>query len=518
MTEAPWLSVPVGIFDRPELQMQGVQYMDFLKEGNFGVFGSSQTGKTSLLRTIATSLCRMYSPRDIHLYIIADMAGMEAFPQVGGVVGSGQEEKLGKLINMLISFLEERRKIFNQERVDSLKAYRELVSEEMPAIFVLIDRFSGILESNQDYKDVFVRLFSEGPSKGIYFVYTGVNNTGVPYKLTANVSGAISFMQSDRSEYSTLIGQVREARLPDRVGNGLIKVNQELINFQKAMYEPGENDKERELALKAEAESMTRAWKGQPALKIPVLPENISVKNMAEFSDSEKGIAVGLDTERIEAVYVKPGETTAMAVTGRVGCGKSTMLQRIGQMVLEVDENTLLYCLDTEKKSLAKLQEKGTAYARLSEVEKVQDVFAQILKELMSRMQRRKEAATEIEKEPWIILLIDDIKECNSLPDDIQLQLHRIMTKTKGYGVLVLCGIRQGDLFNFYTQDQLGVDLKSSGTALALSDTAVHYEGFYKNNFAQSQRNAELEKGFGIFFADNGGRKIKCIDSQEAGR
>lgn len=518
MTEAPWLSVPVGIFDRPELQMQGVQYMDFLKEGNFGVFGSSQTGKTSLLRTIATSLCRMYSPRDIYLYIIADMAGMEAFPQVGGVVGSGQEEKLGKLINMLISFLEERRKIFNQERVDSLKAYRELVSEEMPAVFVLIDRFSGILESNQDYKDIFVRLFSEGPSKGIYFVYTGVNNTGVPYKLTANVSGAISFMQADRSEYSTLIGQVRDTRLPNRVGNALIKVNQELINFQKAMYEPGENDKEREMALKAEAESMTEAWRGKPALKIPVLPESISVKSMADLSGSEQGIAVGLDTESIEAVYVKPGETTAMAVTGRVGCGKSTMLQRIGQMVLEVDENTLLYCLDTEKKSLAKLQEKGTAYARLSEVEKVQDVFAQILKELMSRMQRRKEAATEIEKEPWIILLIDDIKECNSLPDDVQMQLHRIMTKTKGYGVLVLCGIRQGDLFNFYTQDQLGVDLKSSGSALALSDTAVHYEGFYKNNFVQSQRNAELEKGFGIFFADNGGRKIKCIDSQEAGR
>lgn len=518
MPEAPWLSVPVGIFDRPELQMQGVQYMDFLKEGNFGVFGSSQTGKTSLLRTIATSLCRMYSPRDIYLYIIADMAGMEAFPQVGGVVGSGQEEKLGKLINMLISFLEERRKIFNQERVDSLKAYRELVSEEMPAVFVLIDRFSGILESNQDYKDVFVRLFSEGPSKGIYFVYTGVNNTGVPYKLTANVSGAISFMQADRSEYSTLIGQVRDTRLPNRVGNALIKVNQELINFQKAMYEPGENDKEREMVLKAEAESMTEAWRGKPALKIPVLPESISVKSMADLSGSEQGIAVGLDTESIEAVYVKPGETTAMAVTGRVGCGKSTMLQRIGQMVLEVDENTLLYCLDTEKKSLAKLQEKGTAYARLSEVEKVQDVFAQILKELMSRMQRRKEATTEIEKEPWIILLIDDIKECNSLPDDIQMQLHRIMTKTKGYGVLVLCGIRQGDLFNFYTQDQLGVDLKSSGSALALSDTAVHYEGFYKNNFVQSQRNAELEKGFGIFFADNGGRKIKCIDSQEAGR
>ena len=175
--------------------------------------------------------------------------------------------------------------------------------------------------------------------------------------------------------------------------------------------------------------------------------------------------------------------------------------------------NTLLYCLDSERKSLADLQERGTAYAQLSETEKVQDLFSQIFKELTDRMRKRKEAAAEITEEPWMILLIDDIKECSKLPDDIQLQLHRIMTKTKGYGVLVLCGIRQGDLFNFYTQDQLGVDLKSSGVALALSDTAVHYEGFYKNNFTQSQRNAELEKGFGIFFAGNGSRKIKCIDS-----
>ena len=182
---------------------------------------------------------------------------------------------------------------------------------------------------------------------------------------------------------------------------------------------------------------MTRAWKGKPALRIPVLPESISVKSMADLSNNEQGIAVGLDAESIEAVHVMPGETTAMAVTGRVGCGKSAMLRRIGKMVLEVNGNTLLYCLDSERKSLANLQEKGTAYAQLSETEKVQDLFSQIFKELTDRMRKRKEAAAEITEEPWMILLIDDIKECSKLPDDIQLQLHRIMTKTKGYGVLV---------------------------------------------------------------------------------
>ena len=188
-----------------------------------------------------------------------------------------------------------------------------------------------------------------------------------------------------------------------------------------------------------------------------------------------------------------------MAVTGRVGCGKSAMLRRIGQMVLEVNGNTLLYCLDSERKSLADLQEKGTAYAQLSETEKVQDLFSQIFKELTDRMRKRKEAVVEITEEPWMILLIDDIKECSKLPDDIQLQLHRIMTKTKGYGVLVLCGIRQGDLFNFYTQDQLGVDLKSSGVALALSDTAVHYEAFIKIILRKAREMQSWRKGLESF-------------------
>lgn len=62
------------------------------------------------------------------------------------------------------------------------------------------------------------------------------------------------------------------------------------------------------MALKAEAEGMTRAWKGKPALRIPVLPESISVKSMADLSNNEQGIAVGLEAESIEAVHVMPRE------------------------------------------------------------------------------------------------------------------------------------------------------------------------------------------------------------------
>ena len=520
--ESPWLSVPVGIYDEPQLQLQGIQYMDFLQEGNFGIFGGSQTGKSTLLRTIASSLCRMYSPKDVNLYMMGEMLGMEAFPQVGGVVGSGQEEKFIKLIGMLQDFLTERRALFAKEKVDSLKAYRELVREDLPAIVVLIDRFSGLLETYPDYKDLFVRFFSEGPSKGIYFVYTGVNNTGVPYKLTANVSGALSFMQPDRSEYSSLLGQIGDRRLPDKAGNGLIRMKRDLVYFQAAMYEPGENDRDRELNLKAEADAMDKAWKGRPAAQIPVLPDRLPLEMLSAATNTEDGIAVGLDAEKIEMLYVKPGQVNAMAITGRVGCGKTAMLKGLGESVKRARKETMLYCLDTSKKGLADLRELGAVYGLLSEEERVKDVFSQIMTELTGRMRKnqklagKEETEKDIEEagkqEPWILLLIDDIKEFGRLPDEIQLYLHRIMTKTKGYEILVICGIRQGDLFQFYTKDQLGVDLKNSGVALALSDTAVHYEGFYKNSMGQSQRNADLQEGFGLFFDKEGCQKVRCLD------
>ena len=510
--ETPWLSVPVGIYDQPELQMQGIQFMDFIRDGNFGIFGGPMSGKTSLLRTLAVTLCRMYSPRDVNLYIVGDMAGMAAFPQVGGVVGTGEEEKLAKLVGMLTDFLEERRRLFNREHVDSLKAYRELVSEEMPAVFVLIDRFNTILDAEQDYRDRFTRLFSEGPSKGIYFAYTGVNNSGVPYKLTANVSGAVSFMQPDKSEYSGLVGQIGDRKLPDRIGSALIRINRDLIYFQKAMYEPGQNDMEREISLKSEAYEMTKAWHGKGAPKIPVLPEYLPISEMVALTASEHKISVGLQADNVQPACVVPVETAAMAVTGRRGCGKTAMIRAIGQIVKEADEKTLLYCLDTQGKGLAGLQDFGARYALMKDEQATAEMFREILTELADRIRRKKQAPGEVVSEPWILLLIDNIKEFSEVSEEIQIYLHRILTKTKELGMFVICGIRQEELFDYYTQDQLGVDLKASGVALALSDTPAHYEGCYQNKLNYTQRSEEIKPGFGLFYSGGTCVKIKCVD------
>ncbi len=512
-SDTPWMSVPVGIYDRPELQDQGIQYLNFTKDGNYGIFGGSRSGKTMLLRTITTSLCRLYSPKDVNIYIIGDMAGMEAFPQVGGTAGTGQDEKLDKLIRMLEKFVRERRELFSREHVDSLKAYRELVSEDLPAIVVLIDRFSGVLESYPDYKDVFVRLFSEGPSKGVYFAYTGVNNTGVPYKLTSSVTGALSFMQADRSEYSALIGQPGERPLPDRTGCALIRDRLDLIRFQAALYEPGENDQEMEMNRQAEAGKMSKAWDGPGAAKIPVLPDHVALDEMVQLTAAGKKIAIGYQSGSCAPAYLDPAKTTAAAVMGGTGCGKTTMLRTIAQIIKEAKRDTLLFCVDTESRGLFGLVQIGAQYAMVSEESRVSDLFQTILAELNNRMQRKQQDLQADMQDPMIVLLIDDIVRFSKLSDELQMYLHRMMRKTLGYGMLVLCGIRTGDLFQYYTQDQLGLDLKQAGVALAMSDTAASYEGCYSNAFNYKEKSEKLQPGFGLLYCEGTCIKIKCVDA-----
>ena len=49
------LKIPIGKYDIPANQMQGVMYMDLMETGHFGIYGSPSTGKTFLLKRILMS-------------------------------------------------------------------------------------------------------------------------------------------------------------------------------------------------------------------------------------------------------------------------------------------------------------------------------------------------------------------------------------------------------------------------------------------------------------------------------
>lgn len=56
-------SIPLGIYDDPDSQYQGVAHFNFCDD-NTMIIGASQTGKTNLIQSIIRLVTSRYSPKD----------------------------------------------------------------------------------------------------------------------------------------------------------------------------------------------------------------------------------------------------------------------------------------------------------------------------------------------------------------------------------------------------------------------------------------------------------------------
>lgn len=537
----PWLRVPIGVYDAPALQAQGVQYLDLTAEGHHGIYGAPGTGKTTLLKTIVWALGNYYSPADVNIYIM-DCGGwsmnvLAGMPHVGGVALDCEEEKFQKLSRLLLEEINERKRCFLKAGVSSLSAYRQMLQakrgtdaeagdgcrsngdeETMPAIVLAIDNIVSVFELFPDMENLLVSVAQGGSAYGIYLIYTSNNTTGVRYKVVQNIQGAVAFELTDKGDYPAIVGRLDGMSLPKVTGRAFYKAKPPM-EFQAAMY-LGEGDEQtRSGELKRRCTRMDEVWQGRRPAPIPVMPRDLIFEELVGQYQERTDVPMGISYDNIRTAFGRLSERYCMLISGTIGSGKSRYLAGLAAGIHERRPQDKLYLFDSSRGALKGLASLAKGYGAAGNDMQMTQMLGEIVEQLNLRKraqnQARGMAGEGFSEEEFIAgyeqicLFIDDLKEfVDAVSDNNKNAMERICRLAQGLGVLVFAAGRVSDLERYNEIESLTRCIVANQNTVGLGGSAGLHT-FLRNDLNYKEKDAEAGEGNGYLFADGHCCKIK---------
>ena len=242
----PGTAVLLGRTDEPDQQRQRVLALDFDRHQNLLVYGTTRSGKTTLLRTVAAGVVTRWSPEQAYFYVL-DFGGhglqsLARSAHCGGVIAGDDAGRVARLLRHLRREIDDRKRLM---LANGVTGYPDIAGNgRMPApprVVVLLDAYGAFTAAFERIDggrlvDLLHRLVADGPSAGIHFVITVDRRAAVPGILSSVVTTRLVLRMGDRDDY-TLLGVdaalARGATLP--AGRGFV---QGAIEVQVAVVSP----------------------------------------------------------------------------------------------------------------------------------------------------------------------------------------------------------------------------------------------------------------------------------------
>ena len=333
------LETVIGLYDDPEQQAQRPMHISFSDGGHMALCGQVVSGKSTFLQTMIFGLISRYSPQALQLYLLdfsSNLLGCFAnAPHVGGIVTEVQEDRQEKFFHMLSTLMDERRTALQG---GNFSQYVQAYGMKLPAILVVIDNFAGFrTKTNDKYDDVLLRLSREGVGYGIYMVVSGAGFgiNDIPSRIGDNLRTIVSLEQPDKFKYMEIIRRTHLQLIPETnvKGRGLAVIDDRPLEFQTALCIEAEDDFSRGQKIAAVCDRMKAAWKGEPARRIPEIPENPTLRILEEdyryrqaLQDPER-LPFGYFAQDASIASVSLRHTYCFMITGRARTGKTNLMR-----------------------------------------------------------------------------------------------------------------------------------------------------------------------------------------------
>lgn len=221
-------AIPFGLLDLPDQQRQEPVTFS-LDGGHLFIVGSSRSGRSQALRTIAGAAASRIGADDLHLYGLdcgnGALLALTQLPHCGVVAQRSQVQRAQRLLERLLGEVARRQKVLAEGSFTNIGEQRRgatVPAERLPHIMVLVDRWEGFTTSlaeldNGAPMDAMLSILREGPACGIHVVVTGDRSLAVG-RVGSLCDRKIALKLADRGDYSYVGLNARD--LPDDVPPG----------------------------------------------------------------------------------------------------------------------------------------------------------------------------------------------------------------------------------------------------------------------------------------------------------
>ncbi|WP_327189268.1 type VII secretion protein EccCa [Streptomyces xinghaiensis] len=418
------MKVPLGLLDDPAKQWQGQWVLDLtLAGGHVAVIGGPQSGKTTLLRTLALSLAMTHTPKDVGIYGLDLVGGglqaLAGLPHVGGIAGRADRERAMRTVEEVRGMLALREDLFREQNIDSVDRLRELRAEgrlpQLPStdVVLLVDGFGALRDDFEELDDAVVDLLKRGGGYGIHVVAGMLRWNDVRIATQSTFGTRVELRLNDPSD-SSIDRKLAETLAPDEPGRVLTDGK---LFAQVALPRIDSLSSTTELgpAVEQAARSVRAAWPGDLAQQVRVLPPRVQLSSLPSVTAQPQRVPIGLDQTALAPVLLDLFERDQhLLVLGDSECGKSNLLRLVANgLMVRHGEDDLVFAVMDPRRGLRTLvpEEYRGGYAHNSKI--CGALSAGIAKELEKRMPDDLADQDALADGAWytgprIVILVDD--------------------------------------------------------------------------------------------------------------
>lgn len=338
------LTVPIGTVDRPREQRRDTLTVSLSgAAGHVAVVGGPRSGKSTLLRTIVTSLALTTTPLESQFFVLdfggGTFAPMTALPHVAGVGTRSEPEVVRRIIAEVKGVVDRREAYFRQQGIDSIETYRSRraqgrADDGYGDVFLVVDGWGTLRSDFDDLELEIQQLATRGLTFGLHVVTAATRWPDLRAAMRDLLGTRLELRLGDPID-SEIDRKVAALVPVNRPGRGLVPGK---LHFLAALPRTDGVASATDLGdgVDEMISAVSRAWRGPQGPKLRLLPDRISLTDVRGLAGETTGrqLLLGINEKELGPVALDVDAEPHLLAFGDGKSGKSALLRTYVQEVM----------------------------------------------------------------------------------------------------------------------------------------------------------------------------------------